>query len=362
MGKHRFRLAGKELELSKGDVEGALEHVAPEEVRKYCVAVHGRRYPVKQALAAATGVSTDRFISTDAARILRSVGFEVDRAGERPKPAKTESELLFEEYLKSNALGFYEFEPEISGSSTKPDYLLRIGDSPVLFEVKEFRPDPALFLNLTGGCYDPYHLIRGKIEAARKKFKDLEQLACSLVLCNFGHPFVSLSSWEIVYGAMLGNLGIQFPVDMETGRGDPERARRGFFGGGKMLRYANGEAVAPQNTTISAIIALHHFPLGMRRLSMHVDKVKAASGRDLTIEEVWKICGEARGTPLDASLRQLRVVVHENPFARKALTTDLFCGQFDERYGVSDGLLKRVFAGQGILNLEADEKSARAQA
>ena len=354
MAKHRFVLGGKDFELSREDVELALEHVAPSDVRKYFVSVHGRRYPVKQALAIATGVPSDRFISTDATRVLQNIGFDVERVGQQPKPARTESELLFEEYLTGNALGFFEFEPKIEGTSRTPDYRLNLDGKPVLIEVKEFRPDPALFVNMRGGFYDPYRLIREKIEAARKKFKDLESFPCCLVLYNCGHPHVELSSWEIVYAAMLGNLGFQFPVNTETGAGDPDRSERVFHGGGKMFRYKNGEPIAEQNTTISAIVALGHLGLGMRRLSAHIDRVKAAGG-GIGVQEISKLVEESRNTERDASLRQLRAVVHENPFARIRLPGELFCGAYDERYGAHDGKLQRIYAGKGILELEAEE-------
>ena len=348
-------LAGQQFELDHGDVELALEHLAASDVRKYYIKVHGRLYPVKQAIAAATGLGSDRFITTDAARILRNLGFRVERFGQNYKPAKTESELLFEEYLRSHALGYFEFEPEISGTSARPDYRLLVRGEPILFEVKEFNPDSVLFISGKGGAYDPYGRIREKIEASRKKFKDLEGFSCCLVLYNSSHPLVDLNSSEIIYGAMLGNFGYQFPVDIATGIGDPDKMTPVFHGGGKMLRYKNGEAVAAQNKTISAIVALGHLGLGMRRFSSYVDRVKAESGGALSIEQVWKMTEAAVGTERDLSLRQLRVVVYENPFARLRLPDAIFQGEYDERYGPEDGKLTRRFAGDGILELETEE-------
>jgi len=359
MSKIRFVLGGEEFNLSKGEVEQALKHIGSDEVRKYYVEVHGRRYPVKQALAVAINRPTSRFISTDATRVLRHLGFQVERLGSRPEQARTESELMFEEYLTSQGLGFFEFEPSIAGASARPDYRLKLNSGPVLFEVKEFRPDPALFQNLRGGAYDPYGAIREKIQAGRKKFKELKELPCCLVLYNFGHPHVDLS-WEIVYGAMLGNLGYQFPVDTETGIGNPDRMTRAFHGGGLMFRYEGGDAIAAQNTTISAVIAVGHLQLGMRRLSAHIDRIKAASGGEIGFEEVWRTTQESQGTERDASLRQLRVRVYENPFPRIPLTREIFGGPFDERYGkTDDGKITRLFAGQEILNLEKEEADAR---
>ncbi|MGB6874522.1 MAG: hypothetical protein WBD87_00675 [Candidatus Acidiferrales bacterium] len=355
MQNHRFTLGGEEFELGRDDVERALRHVAPSQVRKYYVTVHGRQYPVKQAIAAATGLAADRFISTDAVRVLRNLGLNVERPGGVTNPVRTGSELLFEEYLRSHALGYFDFEPEIAGTSRRPDYRLVVQGEPVLFDVKEFRPDPALFLNTTGGAYDPYGRIREKIEAARKKFKDLKGFSCCLVLYNCGHPLVDLASWHIVYGAMLGNFGFSFPVDINSGTGDPDKTTPVFHGGGKMLRYKDGEAVAAQNTTISAVIVVEHLALGMRRLSANIDRVKRDSDCKISIEQIWQITQDAVGTEHDPSLRQLRVIVYENPVAQKRLSREMFCGGYDERYGPEDGKLVRLYAGKGILELEAEE-------
>lgn len=353
--KHAFTLGGRQFELTEADVERALQHLAASDVRKYYVAVHGRQYPVKQAIAAATGLPSDRFITTDAVRILRNLGFNVGRIGQNSKPAKTESELLFEEYLRSHALGYFEFEPEIPETRARPDYRLLVHGEPIFFEVKEFRPDPALFTAGKGGGYDPYVRIREKIHAARKKFKDLEKVLCCLVLYNCGHPLVDLVSWEIMYGAMLGNLGFQFPVNTMTGVGDPNKMTPVFDGGGEMLHSRNGAPSEPQNTKISAVIALEHLDLGMRRLSIYIDKIKAESGGELSFQQIHEIAIDSQGTEHDPSLHQLRAIVYENPFALKRLSEELFRGEYDERYGPRDGKLPRLFAGRGILELEAEE-------
>lgn len=356
MQGHKFTLAGQQFELCREDVERKLRHVAPSAVRKYSISVHGRRYPVKQAIEAATGLATDRFISTDAARILRALGFEIEHPERDSRLTRTESELLFEEYLRSHALGYFEFEPELASTSARPDYRLVVRGNPILFEVKEFRPDPALFRNNRVAAYDPYVRIREKIEAARKKFKDVEEFPCCLVLYNSEHPLVDLASWEIMYGAMLGNLGISFPVDTSTGIGDPDRTSRVFGAGGKMLRYSKeGEAVRKQNTTVSAIVVLQHLGLGLRRLSSYIDRLKLGSDSAVPIEKIWQITQESVGTERDPALRQLRVIVYENPFARKPLNREIFREEYDERYGAEDGKVLRLYAGVGILELEAEE-------
>ncbi len=56
---------------------------------------------------------------------------------------------------------------------------------------------------------------------------------------------------------------------------------------------------------------------------------------------------------LDVNETALRVVVHENPYARMPLHRELFIGPYDERYGPQDEHISWVFAGDGITKLEA---------
>ena len=150
-----FRLGGEDYDLSGEDVEDRLKHVDPEDVRKHYVVVERRRYPVKQAVAAAIGRPVTDFITTDAIRILSNLGFEVGNI-KTPKPkVKNISELLFEEYLQSKGFGYFQFQKEMPGTLKKPDYSLSFRGQEILFEVKEliatdddFRPGAR--------AYDPY--------------------------------------------------------------------------------------------------------------------------------------------------------------------------------------------------------------
>ncbi|MBI2956997.1 MAG: hypothetical protein HYY26_06785, partial [Acidobacteria bacterium] len=219
---------------------------------------------------------------------------------------------------------------------------------------KEFQPEPKDFGH-GSGAYDPYGPIREKFEAARKKFKEMQDHVCSLVLFNAGKPLVDLS-WRFIYAAMLGNLAIQMPFDRERGVLQAEQARSVFHTGGKMIRYAVDEPIEAQNTTISAIIVLQHLPLGGRRLSAAAKRREAELGRQLTIDEFWNFMASLRGSELDPGLRQLRVVVHDNPYARHQLSEQMFRGPFDERYGTRDEMIVRLYAGEEVLKLEADEE------
>lgn len=72
-----FTINGKQYTCSKKDVEKALKDVRPEKVNTYYIRVHGKRYPVKQALSQTLRIGRSTFITTDAHRQLERMGFEV---------------------------------------------------------------------------------------------------------------------------------------------------------------------------------------------------------------------------------------------------------------------------------------------
>ena len=121
-----FQLGGQDYNLTREDVEARLKHVEPEDVRKHFVTVNGKRYPVKQALAMALGRRVAHFITTDAIRILSNLGFKPGDLTEEVPIIRNPSEQQFEKYLRSNGLGYfqYEYEKEFPGTSKKPDYSL----------------------------------------------------------------------------------------------------------------------------------------------------------------------------------------------------------------------------------------------
>lgn len=55
---------------------------------------------------------------------------------------KNKSEMLLEGYLRHYGYRDFDFEPEIPGSSRRPDYRLRWANGEVLLEVKEFHAEP----------------------------------------------------------------------------------------------------------------------------------------------------------------------------------------------------------------------------
>lgn len=263
---------------------------------------------------------------------------------------KNESEVLFEEYLRSQGTSDWQYEPEIPGKNKHPDYLLHVERIPHVFEVKEFRDDSGE-LPEGGGAYDPYPPIRQKIDDAREKFKEFKDWCCSLVLHNVNVWLVHLDDPMIVMGSMLGDFGMSFPIDRELGMavGEPVWT---FLGRGKMINYKRRE---PQNTTISAVLVLDRFPLGQRRLRIQWTRKEREIGRELSTEEFFRFAETLRNKGLDSGETVLRMVVYENPYARISLRRDLFRGSFDERFGPEEDHMLRVFAGDEILRLEAEE-------
>jgi hypothetical protein len=73
-----FTLGGKEVVLSKKAVEISIRNAIPGPIKKYSVLIRGVRYPIKQVISLASGQPTAVFIATDAYRILKRLGFEVD--------------------------------------------------------------------------------------------------------------------------------------------------------------------------------------------------------------------------------------------------------------------------------------------
>lgn len=72
-----FKINGRQYTCSKKDVERVLKNLPPEKVNTYYIRVHGKRYPVKQALAETLKIGRSSFITTDAHRQLEKMGFEV---------------------------------------------------------------------------------------------------------------------------------------------------------------------------------------------------------------------------------------------------------------------------------------------
>lgn len=105
----RFTLGGKRHELDFERVVEAAGRAAPQDIdgrHKYYVVIGGRRFPVKQLFAEATGLRRAEFITDDAFRIFRKLGFEVAEFG---RPSSVVSEVAVAEKSISGELGGSKF-------------------------------------------------------------------------------------------------------------------------------------------------------------------------------------------------------------------------------------------------------------
>jgi len=333
-----------------------MQGVSPKPLGKYFVLLNGVAFPPKQIIAKVLGRDLVKFTTMDASRILTALGLNVQRVGDRRPPSKNKSEILFEQYLAISGLADFEFEKEFPDRSQRPDYTVRLAEgTEILFEVKEFRATTDEFLPGGGGAYDPYAFIREKIDQGREKFKAFKDRCCCLVLFNRDKPLVDLS-WQMIYGAMLGNVGFRIPINLKPGTSDEAATENIFMGGGKMLQYRGLQPVRPQNQTISAIVALDLLPVGRIRFDTHIEQLERKRKEEVGVEEYTQLIESLRGTERDTTLIQLRGVVHENPYAREGLglPVDLFKGPYDERYGWKDGKIQRLYAGAGIRSLSPE--------
>ena len=94
----RFVVSGMQHELDAESVTRAADRIVPDAIdgrHKYYVPIAGRRIPPKQLFAQATGLHRSEFITFDAIRVLRKLGFEVgeyDRPS-APGPERSVAEL-----------------------------------------------------------------------------------------------------------------------------------------------------------------------------------------------------------------------------------------------------------------------------
>jgi hypothetical protein len=265
---------------------------------------------------------------------------------------KTPADLLFEEYLMAHGRTDFAYEQRLPGTNRTPDYQLPRDQLPLLFEVKGFDVEvPKGF-----GVIDPYPPLREKINHASKQFRDVKQYCCSLVLHYAGPGMVFLEP-TFIYGAMLGNVGFEMPIDL-SGESpvivNDKNIRQVFTTGGRMVKYGKGGTpLEPRNTTISSIVVVEHYPIGRRRLMRHVQEHERHLRREITSEELWETIDRHNGTERDVSLTAARAVVCENPYARVPLPRDVFVGRFDERYGADEhGRVVRLFAGDAAAEFD----------
>lgn len=335
------RLNGVNHEIDSEKITRLAARLEPKGIDKYWVKIQGRKLPPKQVVSELLNVPLVDFTTMDATRILGAVGFQVHSAEDKPEPVRVQSGALLQEYLRSHGLTDVEVDPVIESSSSRPDYRLRADGFEMLFDVEELSMKPADG-RIRGGAYNPYSPIREKISAARRKFKDMEGHCCCLILENQERPRIGLN-WQIIMGAMLGDLGLPSRVSQQQA---------------EALKHS---AASPENIIISAIIVVERYPIGEKRFRLFVYEKEQQLGRELGVEEYLQALEQSAGTERDLSLTRVRVRVHENPYAKLPLDRRLFLGPLDERYAVlgDPNRFGQVYAGAAVADFEKLSSTAR---
>jgi hypothetical protein len=258
--------------------------------------------------------------------------------------AKTHSELLFEEYLRSLPVEFAH-EPEIAGRSKRPDYRVEIDDRPHWFEVKELA-DPEC--KPTGG-YDPTPPFEEKIDQARKKFTEFKDDCCVLVLHGCKSIYRRPMLQEIVSAA----FGKRILVEPRCGQTLADEPYRFKFHGKAKLRPG-------ANTTISAIIILQHFQVESRWVEAFYRirrrfEVGEEVGPFAYAEEFERMKDLQNEIEFENSVR---AVVLKNPYARIPFPGPLFLGPLDQLWGSkeSSGWYTLIAMGNTLERLRARER------
>jgi hypothetical protein len=73
-----FTLRGRTFVKSSEDFVKAVKGLDPGRIQKYSTVIGGKRYPIRQVLAAATKLQAIAITSQDAYRVLEKFGFTVD--------------------------------------------------------------------------------------------------------------------------------------------------------------------------------------------------------------------------------------------------------------------------------------------
>ncbi len=123
----------------------------------------------------------------------------------------TYGEALFAAYLRVRNI-IFEHEPNLADIKKKFDFVLSTEQHErVILDTK----DICCRLPKSGG-YDPYKPIRAQIDAARKKFQEVPNDICGLILSVPPGNLAELSK-PYILGAMYGDLGWNIPFNTETG-------------------------------------------------------------------------------------------------------------------------------------------------
>ena len=254
----------------------------------------------------------------------------------------TYGELLFERYLLSQGISF-QHEPELPGIRQRIDYFVEHPEAgKVLLEVKDIENYVKGF-----GAVDMYGPIRSHIDYGRDKFRNTADYVCALVLAAPPGSFVELESPEIMLGAMYGDFGFRIPVDVDSGSADVSSISTEFIvGRGKMVRPHR-----LQNTRITALITVHDWNLWNFEMKKYLNTDDGRTRK----ERYSDLLNGVANLP-DAEISHPGVTVWENATAVRKLPKDMFRGEMDARWEVSNAGQDLTFIGERRRNLKVDQR------
>ncbi len=263
-------------------------------------------------------------------------------------------EALFEEYLQRAGLqSSRERTYQRPHGATKwPDFAIQVDSTTVYCELKDLHARSQRPIGTT--AFDPYGHIRKSMDKAREQFQGYEDHCCVLVLRN-------VDDWEFrdrphfIFGAMLGDEGIQIPFNARSQALDLPRARSAFLRRGKMI---HPHQRTPRNTSVSAIAVVSQFdvpnPEFAAEFERRVSELPSGLGKSERIERRLGIRYRLYES-MDVTLGSVtRVSLFENPFAAVQVPKALFAEACDARYRFNPikKTIERIYAGRGLVEAE----------
>jgi hypothetical protein len=267
------------------------------------------------------------------------------------KRPEEESELAFEACLKDRGFDEPEHQPTVEGKTKRLDFRVYMSDTPLFFEVKEFKKEKEIEEGITGGCIDLYEPIYRKIEDALEQIAQYGEYCCSLVLYARDASFVSLDP-QSVLGGFLGPLSLKVFADPVSG----ETHEVSFWDASQGGYSLDAETLTPRNKYLSAIIALEKFPIGTFLTDGKWEKMRDLEvtnlGRALNDEETCDLITKFLAENPDHGKIIMRALVFEHPDADHQLPREIFTGPYDERFGREGDRMVRVFLGSELQKLK----------
>jgi hypothetical protein len=254
---------------------------------------------------------------------------------------KTYGEHLFETYLAARGIAF-DYEPDLRPTTNRRvDYVLQLPPTEKLYlEVKDIHnPLPPRGVS----AFDPYEPIHSHIEAGAKKFRDLPEELCAIVMVAHPGSFVDLLEPTTMLGAMYGDYGFTIPFNPELGHHDDSQATYGFLPGrGKMVR--KGRFL---RTRIAAILSLVNYHCFAKEGALFLN---TDDGRSR--EERWNDLQSGAAGISEEPIPC--VTVWENGTAKRRLPHNLFRGPMDAWWTADKGQQTLSFVGEKRLALKID--------